>query len=54
MREPTTQIWTREKTREGRERPHLVRLSAAQETVGSLPPFLKSACPRPEAKPYIL
>jgi hypothetical protein len=47
MREPKMQIWTRAKTRKGRERPHLVRLSAAQESVGSLPPFLRTACPRP-------
>jgi hypothetical protein len=44
-----TQIRTRAKTRKVRERPHLVRLSAAQETVGSLPHFLKAACPRYKA-----
>ena len=44
-----TQICTRAKTRKVRERPHLVRLSAAQETVGSLPHFPKSACPRYKA-----
>src|SRR6267143_7079684 len=31
-------IWTRTKNRIGRERPHFVRLSAAQNFVGSLPP----------------
>jgi hypothetical protein len=49
-----TQIRTRAKTRKVRERPHLVRLSAAQETVGSLPHFLKAACPRYNSKPYTL
>jgi hypothetical protein len=54
MREPKMKIWTRAKTRKVRERPHLVRLSAAQEIVGSLPPFLKSACPRYKRKPNTL
>jgi hypothetical protein len=45
-----TQFWTRAKSRKVRERPHLVRLSAAQETVGSLPHFLKAACPRHKSK----
>jgi hypothetical protein len=44
----------RAKTRKVRERPHLVRLSAAQETVGSLPHFHKSACPRYNSKPNTL
>jgi len=54
MREPKTQILTRAKTRKVRERPHLVRLSAAQEIVGSLPHFLKAACPRYNRKPNTL
>jgi hypothetical protein len=54
MRDPKTQIWTRAKTRKMRERPQLVRLSAAQEAVGSLPHFLKSACPRYNSKPNTL
>ena len=54
MRDPKTQICTRAKTRKVRERPHLVRLSAAQETVGSLPHFLKTACPRYKSKPNTL
>src|ERR1700691_2753857 len=54
MREPKTQIRTRAKTRKVRERPHLVRLSAAQEIVGSLPHFLKAACPRYNTKPNTL
>jgi hypothetical protein len=49
MRDPKTQICTRAKTWKVRERPHLVRLSAAQESVGSLPHFPKAACPRYKA-----
>jgi hypothetical protein len=48
------QIYTRAKTRKVRERPHLVRLSAAQESVGSLPHFLRTACPRYKNKPNTL
>src|ERR1700722_10414873 len=54
MRDPKTQICARAKTRKVRERPHLVRLSAAQEIVGSLPHFLKAACPRYKSKPNTL
>lgn len=54
MRDPKTQNRTRTKTRKVRERPHLVRLSAAQETVGSLPHFLTTACPRYNSKPNTL
>ncbi len=54
MRDSKTQICTRAKTRKVRERPHLVRLSAAQEIVGSLPHFLKAACPRYNSKPNTL
>ena len=51
---PKTQICTRAKSRKVRERPHLVRLSAAQGIVGSLPHFPQAACPRYKAnqKPY--
>ena len=54
MRDPKTQICTRAKTRKVRERPHLVRLLAAQEIVGSLPHFLQAACPRYNGKPNTL
>ncbi len=54
MRDPKTQICTRAKTRKVRERPHLVRLSAAQGIVGSLPHFLTTACPRCNSKPTTL
>jgi hypothetical protein len=47
MQARKTQVGTRAKTRKGRERPHLCGLPAAHYFVGSLPPFLQFACPRP-------
>jgi hypothetical protein len=39
----TGDICTRTKHSDGRERPHFVRLSAAQKVMGSLPPVTQEA-----------